>query len=175
MTIPAAASTAPAPRTAGESAHPTDMDRLHLRFVFTEEGIWGKETENFPGKSFTLPSPNLPAQSPAFPLQKRSSLRIPCSRLSRVLEAAETRWVFLPSCAIPAGRAKSESMSAGVHHTHCGTLPLVFFYFFHLVDELGPAARLQARHSWACRRDQASHRRYSARRSPTSPQKARHR
>ena len=30
----------------------------------------------------------------------------------------------------PCRQGESESMPAGVHHTHCGTLPLVFFYFF---------------------------------------------
>jgi len=170
MTIPAAASTAPAPRTAGEST-PSEICMVHLRFVLPRKEL-GERRRKLSGKSFTLPSPNLPARSPAFPLQNRSSLRIPVPGLSRVLEAAER--LFLPTCAIPAGRVNRRACRQAFTPPTAAPFRLSFF-----TSSPGrrtrPTGRLQARHSWAYHRDQASHRRYSARRSPTSPQKARHR
>ena len=137
---------------------------------FTEEGIWGKETKTF-RKKFYPPFPKPASAEPGLPSSKTLVFTNPCSRLSRVLETAER--LFLPSCAIPAGRVNRRACRQAFTTPTAAPSRLSFF-----TSSPGrrtrPTARLQARHSWACRRDQAS-RRYSARRSPTSPQKARHR
>ena len=121
---------------------------------------------------FHPPFPKPASAEPGLPSSKTLVFTNPCSRLSRVLETAER--LFLPSCAIPAGRVNRRACRQAFTTPTAAPSRLSFF-----TSSPGrrtrPTARLQARHSWACRRDQASHRRYSARRSPTSPQKAQHR
>lgn len=170
MTIPAAARHGSCPKDRREST-PSEICMVHLRFVLPRKEF-GERRRKLSGKSFTLPSPNPASAEPGLPSSKTLVFTNPCSRLSRVLETAER--LFLPSCTIPAGRVNRRACRQAFTTPTAAPSRLSFF-----TSSPGrrtrPTARLQARHSWACRRDQASHRRYSARRSPTSPQKARHR